>query len=94
MHESPEHPEFPGARCSPSPRRGNGVCGCHPCRVTRSQAPRCCGPSILPSWEGAGRAVISSARSLTHPGSSAQAVPLSGAPILFQLNERRQASST
>ena len=90
----PEHPKFPRAHCSPSPCCGDGTCGCCLCRVTCTQVPRCCGPSILPCWEGVGKAVISSARSLTHPGFSAQAVPLSGAHILFQLNQRRQASST
>lgn len=93
-HEFPEHPEVPRAHCIPNPRCGDGTCGCCPCRVTRSQAPHCRGPFILPCREGVGKALISSAPSLTHPGSSAQAVPLSGAHILFQLNHCRQASST
>lgn len=81
-----EHPKFPRVHCSPSPRCGDSMCGCCLHRLTHTQAPRCCGPSTLPCWEGVGKAVISSARSLTHLGSSAQAVPLSGAPFLFQLN--------
>lgn len=93
-HEFPEHPEVPRVRRIPNPRCGDGTCGCCPCRGTRSQALRCRGPFILSCREGVGKALISSAPSLTHPGSSAQAVPLSGAHILFQLNHCKQASST